>query len=79
MRRMNFTEAIDDALAQAMAEERFSMLAGIAAQMRSIDPQFAIATEGMIDGLLESVSFFHGWGTGSGAPTDPRSSAPSMF
>ena len=55
------------------------MAAEIAAKMHAIDPEFVVATEGMTDGLLDSVVFFHGWGTGFTSPRRTGSQTADMF
>ncbi len=58
---------------------RFPMVRAIAARVREVDPNFIIATEGMTDGLLESVGYFHGWGTGFTRERAPDAQTADMF
>ncbi len=46
------------------AEERVAFYAKLCAELRAINPAFAIMTEGIFDALGAHMAWFHGWGTG---------------
>ncbi|NUQ01287.1 MAG: hypothetical protein HUU35_15685, partial [Armatimonadetes bacterium] len=58
--------------AEAFTRERVSLLSEIATAMRQQNPEFVVATEGVIDALAGAVGFYHGWGTGFAQPTAPQ-------
>jgi hypothetical protein len=46
------------------AEERVAYYSKLAEEMRAINPEFTIMTEGIFDALTPHMGWFHGWGTG---------------
>ena len=48
----------------ADAEGRLDLIRGIARQMRKLDPEFVILTEGVVDAEQTDIAYFHGCGMG---------------
>lgn len=48
-------------------DERVRFLKDIADEMRLVDPDFVVLTEGFHDSILDSCACFHGWGSGVSA------------
>ena len=48
----------------ARAEQRVEFYGRLCQEMRAINPEFTIMTEGIFDALTPHMGWFHGWGTG---------------
>lgn len=67
--------------ATSFAEGRLDLIRGIARQMRNLDPEFILMTEGVIDFELADIPYFHGCGTGFGysEPGPSETAFPELF
>ena len=54
---------------EACTKGRVSLVADIAEHIQQQNPEFALMTEGIFDGLLTGIDYVHGWGIGYTAPT----------
>ena len=74
---LNFSKIQDHTQPQeAGTKYRYLMMNEIRSTLKKLNPEFVIMTEGVNDGVLTDIDYFHGWGDG----TYPDANAfPSLF
>jgi hypothetical protein len=74
---LNFSTIQDHVLPQeAGTKYRYLMMNEIRSTLKKLNPGFVVMTEGVHDGVLTDIDYFHGWGDG----TYPEANAfPSLF
>ena len=74
---LNFSKTQDHILPQEPGTKyRYLMMHEIRTTLKKLNPEFVVMTEGVNDGVLTDIDYFHGWGDG----TYPDTNAfPSLF
>lgn len=74
---LNFSKIQDHTLPQESGTKyRYLMMNEIRSTLKKLNPEFVVMTEGVNDGVLTDIDYFHGWGDGTYPDAD---AFPGLF